>query len=97
MTRLHQLNRLHYLAHHQDEMLLSIVKGDALLLIEEAVLKVIQNDSVLEQANQLSLAVYVLEKDALAHGVSAENTVYTLITTEQWLQLTTEYDHHMSW
>jgi len=97
MARLHQLNRFHYLAHCQDEMLLSIAEGDALVLIEEAVLKVTQKDTVLNQATQLSLAVYLLEKDALAHGVSASNTSYDLITTEQWLQLTAEYDQHMAW
>lgn len=98
MPRLHQLNKLHYLQSDQSDMLISMATGDALVLIEEAVLKVAQDDPILDKAKDASIPIYVLDRDAQAHGTSTSaNYSYRLISNEQWLDLTAQYDQHTSW
>lgn len=98
MARLHQINRLNYLEHTNKDIQLSLQKGDAILLIEEGVLRVTESDLILQQAEQLDIPVYRLEKDALAYGNShldGNNSLLndTLISTQQWVELTEKYNH----
>ena len=107
MSRLHQINRFHYPEHCHDEIKLSLSQGDAILLIEEGVLRSQRRDSILSYAEQQNIPVYLLEQDALAHGISPRSTEqftkeettpntpihYIIITSQQWVEMTTKYDH----
>lgn len=95
MARLHQINRFDYPAQCHKDMQLSLKQGDALLLIEEAVLKSQTKDPLLEQAHRQAIPIYVLADDAKIFGIHTENMAIPcqLITASHWVSLTTEYDH----
>lgn len=95
MSRLHQLNRLNYLEDCNNEIQLSLQKDDAIVLIEEAVLKSKRYDTILDKAKELNIPIYLLARDALAYGITESND--KMLTDAQWLQTTAQYKHHISW
>jgi len=95
MARLHQLNQSHYLANTEHEILLSLQQNDAILLMEEAVLKVTLDEPLLRQAKNLNIKVYALEEDLKCHGLTSKKV--EAITADTWLQLTAEFEKHTAW
>lgn len=95
MPRLHQLNQSHYLAHCEHELLLSLQQNDAIILIEEGVLKVTSDETLLRTAKGLNIKVYALENDLKSYGLNTRKV--EAISTAKWLQLTAEFEQHTAW
>jgi sulfur relay protein TusB/DsrH len=95
MTRLHQLNQSHYQSNTEHEILLSLQQNDAILLIEEAVLKVSFDEALLRHAKSLNIKVYALEQDLTCHGITTNKV--EAISTNKWLQLTSDFEKHTAW
>lgn len=95
MSRLHQLNQSLYLANTESELLSCLQEGDAILFIEEAVLKIDQDSPLLMRAISLNLNMYALETDLKTYGLHSNKI--TSITVDEWLALTAKFDQHTAW
>lgn len=95
MPRLHQLNKAHYAANTEHEILLSLQQNDAILLIEEAILKAGKDDALFRKANSLNIKVYGLEQDIKTYALATEKL--NIINNEKWLELTAEFEQHTAW
>lgn len=95
MPRIHQVNQAQYKPNTEHELLLSLQKGDAIILIEEAVLRLIQHDTLIRHTQNMNIKVYALEQDLKSYGIN--KVQIDSINTEKWLQLTAEFDQHTAW
>lgn len=95
MPRLHQLNKANYPANTEHEILLSLQQNDAILLIEEGVLKADKDESLLRKANSLNIKIYALEQDIKTYALIAESL--DIINNEEWLELTSKFEQHTAW
>lgn len=94
---LHQLNLCDYSRFSERDLCLALKKNDAILLLEDAVLKVLNtNDPILLAAQTQSISVHALESDLLAYGVSAPEWLQVL-TPAQWVLLTSQHQPIVSW
>ena len=95
MPRLHQLNQSHYQANTEHEILLSLQQSDAILLMEEAVLKITLDEQLLRQAKNLNIKIYALEHDLKCYGLTSNKV--EAISADKWLKLTAEFEKHTAW
>ncbi|TBR44309.1 hypothetical protein CBF23_003030 [Marinomonas agarivorans] len=79
MSRLHQINCCNYSESCTRDILLSLQTGDAILLIEEGVLRAQRQDPVLTKAHELHIPVYLLAEDAAVFGITQNTNGFTAI------------------
>ncbi|REG86748.1 tRNA 2-thiouridine synthesizing protein B [Marinomonas pollencensis] len=71
--------------------------GDALLLLEEAILRCTteQQAMLASLVAEKSLCLYYLQSDALAYGV--DPAIGTALNDQEWVTLTLSADANISW
>ncbi|TDO98910.1 DsrH/TusB family sulfur metabolism protein [Marinomonas balearica] len=95
---LHQINRPHYTSPVERDWLLSLQDGDSVLLFESGVLRSLKaNPTMTGLSIDKSVTLYVRSCDVKAHGLSVDESVYTIIDDNQWLELTASCERIISW
>ena len=75
----------------------SLLLGDAILLIEDAVYALFEASDVLEEVI-LDIPVYVLEADILARGITNRDDLsITAVDYDGFVELTEAHDKVLSW
>ncbi|EAQ63807.1 hypothetical protein MED121_05453 [Marinomonas sp. MED121] len=95
MPRLHQLNQAQYIENTENELKQSLNPQDALILIEEAVLRTLNNDALINYAKSLNVKVFALEEYIESYGIKTNKV--EIITPDQWLVLTADFEQHTAW
>lgn len=91
---LNQLNKYAYSGDLETLWQNSLQAGDAILLIEEAILR-LQSTQFITWQKQNNIPVYYLESDAQAYGLTPN--IGTPLSDEQWVDTTLSADKHISW
>lgn len=96
--RLHQLNKAFYLDSIERDIRYSLSTHDKAILIEDAVLRLIdKNDPLLNTFQKAHIDVYVLESDIKAYGLSIKNNSITTLTDAEWVTLTSKCNQQVAW
>lgn len=95
MPRLHQLNQAQYIENTESELKQSLKQHDALILIEDAVLRIPHDDALIRYAEDLKIKVYALQEYLDSYGIKTNKV--DIITPEHWLTLTAEFEQHTAW
>lgn len=91
---LNQLNKYAYSGNLETLWQNSLQAGDAILLIEEAILR-LQSAQFISWQKQNNIPVYYLESDAQAYGLTP--SIGTSLSDEQWVDTTLSANKHISW
>ena len=102
--RLHQINQANYSAAGERDILLSMQTGDAILLLEAATLKLLNDqDTLVIAAKQNAIPIYVLTDELECYGIKQAPNVeqgvdaVQRIDALQWVELTTQFETIISW
>lgn len=93
--KLYQINKSMYPQSVEQDWQLSLMSGDAVLLMEVGVLRGLTQQSMLTQLIEKGVTLYFREHDLTANGLSV--TFGEAISDPQWVDLTTQYDKIVSW
>ncbi|MCW7553018.1 sulfurtransferase complex subunit TusB [Endozoicomonas gorgoniicola] len=94
MSTLHTVNKA---GQALELCLRSLLLGDAILLIEDAVYALFEASDVLREVI-LDIPVYVLEADVLARGVSNRDDLnITAVDYDGFVELTEAHDKVLGW
>ncbi|MET4694320.1 sulfurtransferase complex subunit TusB [Endozoicomonas lisbonensis] len=94
MSTLHTVNKT---GQALELCLRSLLLGDAILLIEDAVYALFEASDVLREVI-LDIPVYVLEADVLARGVSNRDDLnITAVDYDGFVELTEAHDKVLGW
>ncbi|MEO9655606.1 DsrH/TusB family sulfur metabolism protein [Marinomonas sp.] len=89
-----QLNKYAYSAELEALWQQSLQPGDAIMLIEEAILR-LQSPPFLAWLESKNIPLYFLQSDAEAYGL--EPDAGTPISEMEWVDTTLAADRHISW
>ncbi|MCO4786266.1 DsrH/TusB family sulfur relay protein [Marinomonas atlantica] len=93
--KLYQINKSMYPQSVEQDWQLSLVSGDAVLLMEVGVLRALTQQSMLTQLIEKGVNLYFREHDLTANGLSV--SFGEAISDPHWVDLTTQYDKIVSW
>ncbi|AEF54034.1 DsrH/TusB family sulfur metabolism protein [Marinomonas posidonica] len=93
---LHQINQLSYSNDTESLWQQSLKQGDAVLLIEEAILRLTQVHSThMTSLEEKHIRLYYLQRDAEAYGI--EPSLGQALSDTEWVELTFSAPSHISW
>ncbi|WP_394178406.1 DsrH/TusB family sulfur metabolism protein [Marinomonas posidonica] len=93
---LHQINQLSYTNNTESLWQQSLKQGDAVLLIEEAILRLTQPHSTpMTLLEENHICLYYLQRDAEGYGV--QPSLGKALSDTEWVELTFFASSHISW
>lgn len=94
---------LHTLSHSPyhcdiDALLRCLGPEDALVLLQDGVIAALANSETASRLLNASIPLYVLQNDADARGLAAQiSNNFSLISYNQFVQLTVQYSQQLAW
>ncbi|KZN14585.1 hypothetical protein [Marinomonas sp. TW1] len=93
---LHQINQLSYANHIEPLWQQSLKQGDAVLLIEEAILRLTQPHlTSMTPLEEKHICLYYLQRDAEGYGV--QPSLGKALSDTEWVELAFSASSHISW
>lgn len=93
--KLYQINQSQYPQSVEQDWINSLKEGDAVLLFEAGVLRVVSQPAQLTDLIENKVAVYFRQQDLDAYGLKP--SIGSSISDIEWVALTQQYSKIVSW